>query len=250
MAEWIRDIYCYCDQWCERCPHTARCAVFAGTAALDASPHGPDQEEFWKGLMEQFYAAHPDFPRDAVESFEVRPPTEDELAEARLAQEAFEARLAEEASWQAFARYRGDFYALMEDNGYWRGMARGKADQAAMGLRDPKALMREAGRVTSCLHALRRLSDVGEERLRSAFDLLLRPEEERGLAPDGLAKVVLIGLQQSRDWLAALYGIFPDEDRILPLFTLLSAAERELGERFPGAPDFVRPGLDELLQPA
>ncbi|RYY64588.1 MAG: hypothetical protein EOO12_09270 [Chitinophagaceae bacterium] len=250
MSEWISDIYCYCNQWCERCPLTARCAVFAGTAALGATEHEPDSEGFWKELMEGFYAAHPDFPRDAVEGLTLRPVTEEELLKARHMQEALDARLDEEAAWAAFAAYRDRLYALLEDTDYWRGRARASAEHAALGLCDPQELMREAGRVTGYLHALRRLSDVGEDRLRTAFGLLLRPEEERGLRPAGLVKVALLGLQEARNPLADLYRVFPDEDRILPLFAALGAAERALKGRFPEALDFVRPGFDEAPKPA
>ncbi|WP_460569504.1 hypothetical protein [Flaviaesturariibacter terrae] len=196
-------------------------------------------------LIDQFYAAHPDFPRDAVEGIELRSPTEEELAEAGRAQEAMEEQLRSDPAWCAFGSYRAALYALLEDVSYWRAQARTRATQAALGLCDPNELMREATRVTEWLHVLRRHADGGEERLRSALALLYGPRAEWALAPEGLAKVILLGLAESRASLTALYGLFPDEDRLLPLFARLAEAERAIDLRIPGAMAFVRPGFDE-----
>ncbi len=48
----ISGIYNYCDKWCERCPITARCSVFA-MEADDRSPDSrdPENEKFWKHLQ-------------------------------------------------------------------------------------------------------------------------------------------------------------------------------------------------------
>lgn len=245
MPSFIRDLYCYCDQCCERCPLTGRCAVFAGSAALDEARLEPDNQQFWTGLLEQFYMSHPDFPRDAVESIEVRPVSEAELEALQREQDALAARLEQEPAWQAFQAYRAALYALLEDTAYWRGLARSRASQAAMGLFSPQGAMAEAGRVTDCLHELRRQCDVGEERLRSALSMRTQPTSERPLSPDGLAKVVLLGFGHARPALQDLYGIFGDEDRLLPLFTLMASALQAVEAQFPDARSFVRPGLDE-----
>ncbi|HTV00428.1 MAG TPA: hypothetical protein VMF13_07835, partial [Luteitalea sp.] len=34
---YIVGIFNYCDRWCERCPLTSRCRVFASTVEMDAS---------------------------------------------------------------------------------------------------------------------------------------------------------------------------------------------------------------------
>ena len=49
----ISGIYNYCDRWCERCPLTSRCLVFA-TEQVDhngsAQSHDLNNEAFWHKL--------------------------------------------------------------------------------------------------------------------------------------------------------------------------------------------------------
>src|SRR5688572_13257745 len=52
----ISGIYNYCDRWCERCPFTSRCLVFA----TEAEDHQPSKDQdaanaaFWKELVTVF----------------------------------------------------------------------------------------------------------------------------------------------------------------------------------------------------
>src|SRR5215216_7733942 len=48
----IPDIYNYCDRWCERCPLTSRCLVYATEQEDNDSPENRDirNEAFWRKL--------------------------------------------------------------------------------------------------------------------------------------------------------------------------------------------------------
>ena len=48
----ISGIYNYCDRWCERCPLTSRCLVYAAEQEDDDSPESHDicNEAFWGRL--------------------------------------------------------------------------------------------------------------------------------------------------------------------------------------------------------
>ena len=48
----ISGIYNYCDRWCERCPLTSRCLVYATEQEDDDSPESRDihNEAFWRKL--------------------------------------------------------------------------------------------------------------------------------------------------------------------------------------------------------
>src|SRR5215212_4565484 len=48
----ISGIYNYCDRWCERCPLTSRCLVYATEQEDDDSPENHDirNEAFWRKL--------------------------------------------------------------------------------------------------------------------------------------------------------------------------------------------------------
>ena len=53
----ISGIYNYCDRWCERCPFTSRCLVFAQEQEdADDSPESRDinNEAFWQKLASIF----------------------------------------------------------------------------------------------------------------------------------------------------------------------------------------------------
>ena len=52
----ISGIYNYCDRWCERCPLTSRCLVYATEQEDDYSFPGNDlrNEAFWQKLSAVF----------------------------------------------------------------------------------------------------------------------------------------------------------------------------------------------------
>src|SRR5712692_4047747 len=60
--DFISGIYNYCDRWCEKCPFTARCRVYATEAADgdldDPEVHDINNEKFWRKLESIFKAAH------------------------------------------------------------------------------------------------------------------------------------------------------------------------------------------------
>src|SRR5882672_2135434 len=60
--DFISGIYNYCDRWCEKCPFTARCRVYATEAADgdldDPEVHDINNEKFWRKLESIFREAH------------------------------------------------------------------------------------------------------------------------------------------------------------------------------------------------
>src|SRR5258708_9307022 len=60
--DFISGIYNYCDRWCERCPLTARCLVYAtGQAAemsADREAHDINSAKFWSRMESIFQEAH------------------------------------------------------------------------------------------------------------------------------------------------------------------------------------------------
>src|SRR6266576_1983416 len=60
--DFISGIYNYCDRWCERCPFTARCLVYATEKADDdaADPevHDINSAKFWSRLESVFRETH------------------------------------------------------------------------------------------------------------------------------------------------------------------------------------------------
>src|ERR1700681_1362058 len=60
--DFISGIYNYCDRWCERCPFTARCLVYATEQADDVSAdpevHDINSAKFWSRMESIFHEAH------------------------------------------------------------------------------------------------------------------------------------------------------------------------------------------------
>jgi hypothetical protein len=247
MSDFIPGIYSYCNQWCERCAFTSRCAVFAGSQALaDTDPASPG---FWDEMLTQFAASHAHIPDVAEWKIELRQPTEEELAEALEQEQLKKARVEEEDLMKWASQYDAGIMTLLEDSSFWHGLARTAAHQAALGIRSPKEAMREAEYVTEYLHVIRRNAAISLDAIERALTSMHEPGSQ-GIAgyPDGLAKLALIALAESRKALTSLYGIFPDEDRILPMFARLALVEKEILKTFPEANDFIRPGFDEPIE--
>ena len=60
--DFISGIYNYCDRWCERCPFTTRCLVYATEKAADVSDdpevHDINNAKFWSRLESIFQETH------------------------------------------------------------------------------------------------------------------------------------------------------------------------------------------------
>ncbi len=60
--EFISGIYNYCDRWCERCPFTSRCMVYATESADsisdDPESHDINNAKFWQKLEGIFRETH------------------------------------------------------------------------------------------------------------------------------------------------------------------------------------------------
>src|SRR5207248_4359063 len=54
--DFISGIYNYCDRWCERCPLTSRCLLYATEKAGEDDPAARDiqNEAFWEKLHDIF----------------------------------------------------------------------------------------------------------------------------------------------------------------------------------------------------
>lgn len=50
----IPGVHNYCDRWCDRCPFTARCRVFASEQELSEEAKDPSDPAFWKNIKKSF----------------------------------------------------------------------------------------------------------------------------------------------------------------------------------------------------
>lgn len=50
----IPGVHNYCDRWCERCPFTARCRVYASEQELSEEAKDPADPAFWQNIKKNF----------------------------------------------------------------------------------------------------------------------------------------------------------------------------------------------------
>jgi hypothetical protein len=80
------------------------------------------------------------------------------------------------------------------------------------------------------------------------FSRALSGKQENGIQTDsnGSAKIALIAVHRSQEAWTHLFSLIPDEDKILPLLSLLTKIEKMGKEEFSMANEFIRPGFDEV----
>jgi len=54
QEQFIEGIHNYCDRWCERCPFTAQCEVYAAEQGLTEDEKDPTHPAFWENLKKNF----------------------------------------------------------------------------------------------------------------------------------------------------------------------------------------------------
>ncbi len=246
----IPGVFNYCDRWCERCPLTSRCLVYAteqqdGTE--DPASRDIHNRAFWNRLEEMF--------REAKEMLEEMMREHGiEIDPADLTAEVEEEKRAQEEAWEHPCAVAGTAYSrsvrtwletagpLFQERGaalesqQRLGLPGADAEGQALRLQEAMEIVRWyqhqiAVKIMRALHSARH-EDATEG----------GPEQSDA---DGSAKVALIGIDRSLAAWAELLRQLPDaEDHILPLLADLSRLRRELEATFPRARTFIRPGFD------
>ncbi|HKY45589.1 MAG TPA: hypothetical protein VJM50_21045 [Pyrinomonadaceae bacterium] len=221
----ISGIYNYCDRWCERCPLTSRCLVYATEQEDNDSPESRDiyNEAFWKKLGSIFQETREmiaDWAREAGVDL-TTPGPEDEARHRRKRQLVDNHPLTK--AGKKYASAASDWFREL--------------DQPI-----------DVDSVDACeviqwyqyqiaVKTMRALSARREE-LEEDFDL---PKDS-----DGSVKVALIGIDRSiAGWRMMQLSLPGRADSIVPLILQLEMLRTRLENAFPEARDFVRPGFDE-----
>jgi len=242
----ISGIYNYCDRWCERCPFTSRCMVYATEKEDDdADPETRDitNEAFWRKLaliFEETKQMMADWAEQAGVDISQVDEDADQRREKRRS-DAAKDELAVAASNYAstVSRWFTGFDQIINATD----LAPNEADMAEL------ERMEEAREVihwyqyqiaVKLMRALSSRSDEVEWRDDFAND---DPKDS-----DGSAKVSLIGISRSVSAWRLMQICLPERaDSIIPMILELERLRQKTELRFPMARDFVRPGFDEVL---
>jgi hypothetical protein len=252
----IPGIHNYCDRWCDRCPFTTRCSVFA-MAELESGKEDDPLETVVRclDLARELLIRSAEENGIDLEELEAEAEPDSEEPEEDLAAEARSDGLMREA--EAYSFGAGEFIRDLEPR--LADTAASVADGLEMGLA-----------VGEGLEARERVGEALE--VIDRYRLLIRAKLFRALSnrdwwdadseevvdsdADGSAKVALIAVDRSidawremREWLSAAGASTPaGSDALLDRIGELHCLRRGIEDRFPRAGRFVRPGFDDPAQ--
>ena len=225
----ISGIYNYCDRWCERCPLTSRCLVYATEQEDDDPPESRDlrNEAFWQKLGTVFLETREmivewakDAGVDLAETIE-----EDEARSHRKRQLIDNHPLAK--SGKNYANAASDWFREFDQT---------------IEIGDPERL-EDAREVIQwyqyqiAVKTIRALSGRREEEDPESAEF---PKDS-----DGSAKVALIGIDRSiAAWRLMQLSLPERAGSIVMLILQLDRLRQRLEKGFPAARDFIRPGFD------
>lgn len=269
----ISGIYNYCDRWCERCPLTARCLVYATEKADeeldDPDTHDINNDKFWRKLdaifretreLIQEWAEEAGVDLDAAESEAARAEDEKETDAAQQHHLSLSARDYAQMVQQWFTE---EF--VVEQNVHDDVTGKSKNAGEDINVSDAIEIIRWyqffiAAKVFRALIGAEREiwkddsagadvfpdlefddddDDEGDS-LDEAFN------EAAASDSDGSAKIALIAIDRSLSAWRVMQSSFAEKaGTIMPMLVELERLRRGMEQLFPMARDFIRPGFDE-----
>ena len=240
--QFIAGIYNYCDRWCERCPLTHRCRLYADEQEEDArypERRDPENKAFWERLGAKLDESVQLLQQLAVDmDIDLEEP--DDASVPNAGEETEES---EPESTQAARAYGKQASAWLRDKlpSVRDGLAQG-LELGLTGATDRAEAVKEATEVIQWY-----LYQI-EVKLRRAQHGLRSPwrEEEDIDEANGSAKVALIGIERSlAAWIVLYQHLDDHQDDILQHLASLERTRQTTLRQFPDAPHFIRPGFDD-----
>ena len=222
----ISGIYNYCDRWCERCPLTSRCLVYAAEQEDDVSIENHDirNEAFWRKLGAIFQET-----REVIAGWAKAAPVD--LTETAFEDESRYRRKRQLVDNHPLARF-GKKYANAASD-WFRDFD--QTMERTESLEDAREVI-QWYQYQIAVKTIRALSGRREE-LDEGLDL---PKDS-----DGSAKVALIGIDRSiAAWRLMQLSLPERAETIVPLMLQLEGLRHRLEKFFPDARSFIRPGFD------
>jgi hypothetical protein len=240
----ISGIYNYCDRWCERCPLTSRCLVYATEKEDDdsAQTHDLANEAFWRKLGSIFQETRDmiaEWAREAGIDLTRAEDEDDPGKRKRRRQQVDNHPLAR--AGKKYANDASDWFRELDQVVEISDMRTSESE------RDSSERLEDAREVIQwyqyqiAVKSMRALS----ARMDEAVDA---DNTECFKDSDGSAKVALIGIDRSiAAWRLMQLSLPEREVSIVPLILRLERLRQRVEKTFPNAREFVRPGFDEIL---
>ena len=220
----IVGVFNYCDSWCDSCPFTSRCRVFADIAETEAS-RDPNLKPVVDAppIAKEVPPPPPAWLQELLDEANA-------VAAPGIPESFFERRGARLTPEHLAIDHRAEGYSRRARQ--W--LAAGVPDSGEAG--DPRA-------VIGWFHML-----IHVKAMRALHGQVEADPSDRDWPADhdGSAKVALIGIDRSHNaWLDLVDGGFASPEEAFPFIEDLSWLRDALERMFPKARAFVRPGFDE-----
>ena len=233
----ISGIYNYCDRWCERCPLTSRCLVYATEQEDNESVENHDlrNEAFWQRLSAIFQETRELIVEWANEAnVDLNGHSDEVEAHQHRKRQLVDNHPLTKAG-KKYANAASDWFRELDQT---IDLERESSD----GLEDAREVI-QWYQYQIAVKTMRALSGRKEE-LEEASELSRIPTDS-----DGSAKVALIGIDRSiAAWRLMQLSLTDRESSIVPLLLQLERLRNRLEHSFPAARDFIRPGFDEVIK--
>jgi hypothetical protein len=243
----ISGIYNYCDRWCERCPLTSRCLVYAteqeDIGSLES--HDVSNEAFWKKLGVIFQETREmiaEWARQAgIDLTELTESREEDEARYKRKRQLVDNHPLTKAG-KKYANTASDWFREFDQIIEISDLRATDSDREnAETLEDAREVI-QWYQYQIAVKTMRALSGRKEE-LEEDPEIADFPKDS-----DGSAKVALIGIDRSiAAWRLMQLSLPERAESIVPLLLQLERLRRRLEKGFPEARDFIRPGFDEVL---
>jgi hypothetical protein len=232
----ISGIYNYCDRWCEKCAFTSRCQNYKNLkdAGLleEVDLNNP---KFWESLAAVFTNTLQLLHADALQrGLDSNPIHIDEVAIKKNGQELKNHSLVLMA-----ADYSQILEAFFE-----------KREEQILSLLDTILDEEKTGKIIDSIDVARWYQHFVPAKISCAVSAkLCLTNMENEIEPDdalGFAKVSLVSIERTMLSLTLLYNELPLLlDDIIPILSYLEILKKTVENYFPGAYQYIRPGLDE-----
>ena len=245
----VAGIYNYCDRWCERCPLTSRCLVYA-TEQDDDAPTSRDTEngEFWQNLMPYRAQANEMIPEWANQAGIDLNVTEEQPSRRRRKPRIDTHPLVK--AGKEYANAASDWLRELDQTVETSILTfiANAADVAATGTELDREVTQPFDSAREVINWYQYQISVKTMRALSTHNDELDDSEAKD--SDGSAKVALIGVDRSiAAWRMMQLSLPERSESIVPLILQLARLRNSLLKTFPNASEFIRPGFDELLTP-
>jgi len=228
----ISGIYNYCDRWCERCPLTSRCLVYATEQEDNDSFENHDlrNEVFWQKLGAIFQETRELIVEWANESgFDLNGHSADDYTRHPRKKQIVDNHPLTRAG-KKYANAASDWFRELDQT---------IDSENSERLEDAREVI-QWYQYQIAVKTMRALSGRKEE-FEEAPDLAELPRDS-----DGSAKVALIGIDRSiAAWRLMQLSLPERAGSIVPLILQLERLGQRLERAFPEARNFIRPGFDE-----